>query len=123
MLFIINQVINNDNILVNDIDIITNDEKRLVKEINMTEAKYPVNKTVYNIFEEQAEKTPNRIAVSINNEKVTILNQTPTFFYNLLEQEIKNEDSSLRIRYIIFGGEALKPNLIKNGKINMLLQN
>lgn len=71
MLFIINQIISNDNLLVNDIDIVTNDEKKLIKEINMTEAKYPENKTVYNIFEEQAEKTPNRIAVSINNEKIT----------------------------------------------------
>ena len=71
MLFIINQIISNDNLLVDDIDIVTNDEKKLIKEINMTEAEYPENKTVYNIFEEQTEKTPNRIAVSINNEKIT----------------------------------------------------
>lgn len=46
----------------------------------------------------------------LNN--VTVLNQTPTYFYNLLDNELKINDSNLSIRYIIFGGEALKPNLI-----------
>ena len=50
----------------------------------------------------------------LRKERVTVLNQTPTFFYNLLDQEMKIEDRALELRYIIFGGEALKPNLIKS---------
>ena len=52
----------------------------------------------------------------LNYEKVTVLNQTPTYFYNLMDMELLNVDSSLCIRYIIFGGEALKPLLVKPWK-------
>lgn len=52
----------------------------------------------------------------LREEEVTVLNQTPTFFYNLLERELKIPSADLKIRYIIFGGEALKPNLTKPWK-------
>lgn len=65
---------------------------------------------------EDVSKSPRHFLKLLRNEKVTILNQTPTFFYNLLDQELKIEDSLLKVRYIIFGGEALKPDLIKKWK-------
>ncbi|NLR57678.1 amino acid adenylation domain-containing protein [Chitinophaga polysaccharea] len=40
--------------------------------------------------------------------QVTVLNQTPTAFYNLSET-IPEGDQSLKVRYVIFGGEALAP--------------
>lgn len=49
----------------------------------------------------------------IRNEGVTVLNQTPTAFYSLSGEEEKNRDCSLKIRYVIFGGEALKPIMLK----------
>lgn len=49
----------------------------------------------------------------LRKEHVTVLNQTPTYFYNLLATELERNDNSLSIRYIIFGGEALKPKLIQ----------
>ena len=49
----------------------------------------------------------------MRKEHVTVLNQTPTYFYKLLKVELEKEDTDLSVRYIIFGGEALKPNLIK----------
>lgn len=49
----------------------------------------------------------------MRKEHVTVLNQTPTYFYKLLKVELEKEDNNLAVRYIIFGGEALKPNLIK----------
>lgn len=52
----------------------------------------------------------------LRKENVTVLDQTPTYFYNLLAEELKREDSNLKIRYIIFAGEALKPCLIKSWK-------
>jgi len=53
----------------------------------------------------------------LRKENVTVLNQTPTYFYNLLSLENERKDKELKIRYIIFGGEALKPKLIRNWKI------
>ncbi|XLS29490.1 non-ribosomal peptide synthase/polyketide synthase [Flavobacteriaceae bacterium M23B6Z8] len=44
-------------------------------------------------------------------EKVTVLNQTPSAFYTL--QEYSEELSRNQIRYVIFGGEALKPSYLK----------
>jgi tyrocidine synthetase III len=45
----------------------------------------------------------------IQDEKVTVLNQTPGAFYNLIEEAKQNPISKTSIRYIIFGGEALNP--------------
>lgn len=42
-------------------------------------------------------------------ESVTILNQTPTVFYKLSNEELSKNGRLLNIRNIIFGGEALKP--------------
>ncbi|SMC96273.1 type I polyketide synthase [Pedobacter africanus] len=47
-------------------------------------------------------------------EGVTILNQTPSAFYILQEHVIHRENrSELKVRYVIFGGEALNPSKIK----------
>lgn len=43
----------------------------------------------------------------LEEDKVTVLNQVPTSFYQLAEAE--REDMKLSLRYVIFGGEALKP--------------
>lgn len=52
----------------------------------------------------------------LKDEEVTILNQTPTAFYNLVQEEMKCDDAELKIRYVIFGGEALKPIILKDWK-------
>ncbi len=44
---------------------------------------------------------------------VTVLNQTPSAFYNLITEEEKREEARLGLRYVIFGGEALKPGKLK----------
>jgi len=49
-------------------------------------------------------------------QKVTILNQTPSAFYNLMALEASEPKKYLKIRYIIFGGEALKPEKLKDWK-------
>ncbi|MDW7678239.1 MAG: amino acid adenylation domain-containing protein [Bacillota bacterium] len=48
----------------------------------------------------------------LQREKVTVLNQTPAAFYNLIHVEGKEPEPSLGLRYVIFGGEALKPSLL-----------
>jgi amino acid adenylation domain-containing protein/FkbM family methyltransferase len=49
----------------------------------------------------------------LRREHVTILNQTPTVFYQLVEAETLSPSRDLVIRYVIFGGEALKPGKLK----------
>lgn len=65
---------------------------------------------------EMTAKDPNKFLQLLRDEKVTVLNQTPTYFYNLLDRELLNTNNNLKVRYIIFGGEALKPNLVKPWK-------
>lgn len=52
----------------------------------------------------------------LKREKVTVLNQTPTAFYHLSDEEMLDQESKLAVRYVIFGGEALKPSLLKGWK-------
>ncbi|WP_440705188.1 amino acid adenylation domain-containing protein, partial [Cysteiniphilum sp. E12A11] len=69
----------------------------------------------------------------IINNKVTVLNQTPTVFYNLLDyiNDIKNHSHSLdSLRYIIFGGDKLNFNklnqyfnLVNNRKLETKIIN
>ena len=44
---------------------------------------------------------------------VTVLNQTPSAFYNLTHHELSAAGEKLQLRYVIFGGEALTPGKLK----------
>ncbi|MCX6318739.1 MAG: amino acid adenylation domain-containing protein [Bacteroidetes bacterium] len=55
-------------------------------------------------------RDPESFLTLMRKEQVTILNQTPSSFYNLIRQELEMEDNDLCLRYIIFGGEALAPS-------------
>lgn len=71
-LHIINQILENTNILLKDIEIVTPDEKnKILYNFNNTQADYPKDKTITQLFEEQVEKTPNNIAVVFENEQLT----------------------------------------------------
>lgn len=61
---------------------------------------------------EKVAKDPSQFLELLRKEKVTVLNQTPTYFYNLLDAEMLSSNHDLLVRYIIFGGEALNPSLI-----------
>jgi len=50
----------------------------------------------------------------LKNYQVTVLNQTPSAFYALMNEESSLEETPLNIRYIIFGGEALSPGKIRD---------
>ncbi|KPV60903.1 hypothetical protein QJ48_02835 [Paenibacillus sp. A3] len=52
----------------------------------------------------------------LKHEHVTVLNQTPSAFYNLMNLEIQDSGRKLSLRYVIFGGEALKPKMLKPWK-------
>ena len=53
---------------------------------------------------------PGEFLQVLKKRQVTILNQTPSAFYNLAYEELRQSGTGLRIRYVIFGGEALKPS-------------
>ena len=69
---IIDQVICKENIDLKDVEIVTPEEKeKLLTEFNQTELKYNPNIPIIKYFEEQAEKTPNNIAIVFENKKMT----------------------------------------------------
>lgn len=47
------------------------------------------------------------------DHKVTVLNQTPAAFYNLADLETRQSGHDLFVRMVIFGGDALKPQLLR----------
>ncbi|WP_139487924.1 non-ribosomal peptide synthase/polyketide synthase [Brevibacillus dissolubilis] len=58
-------------------------------------------------------KDPAQFRELLQAQQVTILNQTPTYFYQLLHEELRHDSADLSIRNIIYGGEALSPALLK----------
>nr|WP_160713002.1 non-ribosomal peptide synthetase [Chitinophaga solisilvae] len=48
----------------------------------------------------------------LRQQRVTVLNQTPGAFYNLAAAALEHH-MPLQLRYVIFGGEALKPGKLK----------
>ncbi|WP_372948097.1 amino acid adenylation domain-containing protein [Mariniphaga sp.] len=60
------------------------------------------------IVSELIAKDPLEFISMVDKEGITVLNQTPSAFYNLMEST-NNSEVSLNLRYIIFGGEALFP--------------
>ncbi|MCW3465952.1 non-ribosomal peptide synthetase [Chitinophaga nivalis] len=62
-------------------------------------------------------KDPQAFLELLYQEKVTVLNQTPAAFYNLIKQEQAKAAAGLQLRYVIFGGEALSPARLAAWKI------
>ncbi|HWL87201.1 MAG TPA: amino acid adenylation domain-containing protein, partial [Polyangiaceae bacterium] len=53
-------------------------------------------------------RSPRDFCQLLADQQVTILNQTPRAFYNLIPPALERTDA-LSLRYVIFGGEALEP--------------
>ncbi len=67
-----NAIIENPKQSIENLDYLSIAEKtKLIVDFNNTEADYPKDKTVLDLFEEQAEKTPNNIAVVFEETKLT----------------------------------------------------
>lgn len=87
---IINQVLNNKEIIMNKIDIITEKEKDIIiNKFNDNHLSYPNNKTIVNLFEEQANNNPQNIAVEFEDIELTYeeLNKRANRFANYLKKK------------------------------------
>ena len=72
ILYMINQVLDNEELLTSNIEIVTKEEKNIIlNEFNNTKVDYPKDKTMVDLFEEQVEKTPNNIAVVFQDKTLT----------------------------------------------------
>ncbi len=60
-----------------------------------------------------ATKDPSEYIKLLCSEGVTVLNQTPSVFYRLIEEELQ-QNGHLQLEYVIFGGEALQPAKLKS---------
>jgi amino acid adenylation domain-containing protein len=54
-------------------------------------------------------RDPEKYLKQLKEQCVTVLNQTPSAFYHLIDEELKCPDKYLNLKYVIFGGEALNP--------------
>ncbi|GAA1595385.1 hypothetical protein GCM10009764_18040 [Nocardia ninae] len=52
-------------------------------------------------------RSPEQFRELLIRERVTVLNQTPSAFYQLVEADRAAEPDALALRYVVFGGEAL----------------
>ncbi|NOQ28032.1 MAG: amino acid adenylation domain-containing protein, partial [Bacteroidales bacterium] len=88
---IVNQLARKPEIKISAIDILTEAEKhQLLYEFNNTKADYPKDKTIHQLFEEQVEQYPDKLALKYKNK---------TFTY----QEL-NEESNQIAHYLIEKG-------------------
>ena len=72
ILNLIDQVLTNNEILVNNLEIVTPEEKqKLIYDFNNTKVDYPKYKTISELFEEQVERTPDNIALVFEDKKMT----------------------------------------------------
>lgn len=72
MLNIINQILSNKVEKIREISLL--DEKEIEEKIytlNSTKCDYPRDKTIYELFEEQVEKTPEKVALSFQDKNLT----------------------------------------------------
>jgi len=72
LIYIIEQIVVNENILFKDIDIVTESEKKqILYDFNDTKKDYPREKRLFDYIEKRAVETPNKIALQFENESVT----------------------------------------------------
>ncbi|WP_086691624.1 amino acid adenylation domain-containing protein [Nostoc sp. T09] len=78
----------NANAPISQLDILSNNEKQLINKVNKTKQEYP-QKCIHQLFEEQAQKTPNNIAVVFEDQQLTYreLNQRANQLARYLQKQ------------------------------------
>lgn len=68
---ILQQLIENENIYIKDINIITEKEKEEIEKINNNEIKFPERSNIVKIFKEQVKNRPKKTAISFEGNEIT----------------------------------------------------
>lgn len=69
---LINVAIRTPSEKIKKVSLLSEEERsKLIYQFNATEAAYPQDKSVSTLFEEQAKRTPEKIAISFNNDELT----------------------------------------------------
>ncbi len=69
---LLESVTGNPEALISELEILSGPERRrLLIEFNDTEASYPEGKCIHQLFEEQAERTPNNVALACEDRRLT----------------------------------------------------
>ncbi|NFI52313.1 amino acid adenylation domain-containing protein [Clostridium botulinum] len=87
---IINEIKRNPEIKVKDIEVLDKKEQqKILFEFNTTRTNYPNKNTIHQLFQEQVENSPNRIAIQYLNDILTYdqLNKYSNKLANILKQE------------------------------------
>ncbi|MBU3093333.1 amino acid adenylation domain-containing protein [Clostridium sp. CF011] len=97
---ILKEVSENPEIKISEIEMISEEEKiKILVDFNNTKAEYQKDKTIYELFEEQVEKTPDNIAVVFEDEKLTYreLNEKANCLARILREKGVKPDSVVGI--------------------------
>ncbi|WP_227013950.1 non-ribosomal peptide synthetase [Paenibacillus psychroresistens] len=71
-LHILEQVVNNQNLLLSQLTLLTEQEKKqILTEFNSAKSSYPQEKTIHQVFEEQVERSPHYVAVVFGEQQLT----------------------------------------------------
>ena len=62
-------------------------------------------------------RDPESLVGLLQKERVTILSQTPSAFYNLIETVETKAVNGLAVRYVLFAGEALSPGRLRRWRL------
>ncbi|MFK4435322.1 amino acid adenylation domain-containing protein [Paenibacillus sp. RC21] len=97
---LLEQVLLNPNVCVEELELVTAAEKQQITgEFNDTASAYPSNHTIQKLFEEQAERTPDHIAVALGHQSLTYreLNETANRLARTLRAEGVEPDQPVGI--------------------------
>lgn len=87
---LVDQVLNTPSLQVSKLNLLPESEKnKLIFMFNSSKNEYPKDKTIYQLFEEQVSRTPNRIAIEFEKEQLT---------YNWLNQRSNQLAAVLRAK-------------------------
>ncbi|WP_066496038.1 non-ribosomal peptide synthetase [Abyssisolibacter fermentans] len=97
---ILKEVVENSDVKIRDIEILTENEKKLLlHDFNNTKADFPKNITIHELFENQVEVTPNNIAVTFEDKEITYreLNEKANQLARLLRKKSTSNDTIVSI--------------------------
>ncbi|TRX32539.1 amino acid adenylation domain-containing protein [Flavobacterium sp. ZT3R18] len=95
---LMSELIDNPTANIQDVDYITlTEKKQLLSDFNSTDTAYPKEKTIVDLFEEQAERTPNNIALLFGETELTYhdLNERANQFGHYLRENYSIEPDDL----------------------------